>query len=182
MLLPLMAKSMHIEPVWLGAWEAAISVGMLIGTFTSRIWITLLGRYPARIVFGTLEGLALGFVGFAWSPMAMTIAFALAGYANSTVILVGYTHRLLARPEAFRGRMTTAAMATIQISAMIGPLLAAKALDVLPAQSVVSIFGLSGSIFALLFVAVPGMKALLSTTHDQACGWYKRQYPVAFKN
>ncbi len=49
----------------------------------------------------------------------MALAFFLTGLGSSVTALVGLTHRTLARPPAFRGRMAAAGLTVTQVASTI---------------------------------------------------------------
>lgn len=181
MLMPLKLQSLGLSGAWLGACQAALSVGMLAGALGGSGWLAArCGRFATRVGAAAAEGLSLAVAGFAESPLLLVFAFGCAGFANSAMVLVGMTHRTLARPPEFRARMAAGAMATSQIAASIGPALVALALLEWPVKWVYVGCGVLAAIASLGLIAVPGFRAFMALGHGEVEGWYRRRYPQAF--
>jgi MFS family permease len=104
----------------------------------------------------------------------------LCGLSNSVAVLIGMTHRMLARPQAYRGRMSAVAMMATQLAGSIGPAIAGMALTQYDLNVVYIAFGLLGGAVAGAIAFVPGFKELISLDHAHADDWYAKQYPHAF--
>ncbi len=181
MLVTLKVQSLGLSARWLGGCEAALSLGMLVGAIGGADqWIRRQGRYATRIVAALVQGAALAVVALSDLPWLLLPAFALAGYTNSAMVLVGMTHRMLARPQAFRARMSAGAMMTSQVSATLGPALAGAALLHWPVKVVYCAFAVLGAATSLGLVLVPGFKRFMALGHDEVDGWYERAHPEAF--
>ncbi len=181
MLMPLKLQSLGLSGAWLGACQAALSFGMLAGALGGSNWLVArCGRYATRVGAAAVEGLALAVAGYAESPLLLVLAFGCAGFANSAMVLVGMTHRTLARPPEFRARMAAGAMATSQIAASIGPAVVGLALIEWPVQWVYVGCGALAAIASLGLMAVPGFRAFMALGHDEVEGWYGRRFPQAF--
>lgn len=181
MLVPLKVISLHLSALWLGLCEAALALGMLAGALgVSRWWIALYGRFNTRVFCAALQGVGLAVAGITTQPLVLVASFAFVGMSNSAMVLVGQTHRTLARPIAFRARMSAGSMMTSQIAAFLGPVLAGTALLHWPIEWVYSAFGLLGGLAALSIALVPGFRALMALEHHEVEGWYGTAYPQAF--
>ena len=94
--------------------------------------------------------------------------------------LVGKTHRMLARPLAFRARMSAAAIMTTQVSQTLGPAIAGAALAHASVRAVYLAFGLGSVASALGFFLIPGFRAFMALEHDEVDNFYGRTYPQVF--
>lgn len=181
MLVPLKVLSLHLSALWLGLCEAALALGMLAGALgVSRWFIAQYGRFNTRVLCAALQGAGLAVAGITSQPWVLVAAFAFVGMSNSAMVLVGQTHRTLARPIAFRARMSAGAMMTGQLAASLGPVLAGAALLHWPIEWVYTAFGLLGGLAALSIALVPGFRALMALEHQEVEGWYGTAYPQAF--
>ncbi|HET7868060.1 MAG TPA: MFS transporter [Burkholderiaceae bacterium] len=182
LLVPLKVQSLGLSAVWLGFCEAALSLGMLAGALgLSAWWARRQGRYATRVTAALLQGCALGVAGLSEHPGVLVAAFAVAGLANSAVVLVGMTQRMLARPLAFRARMAAGTIMTAQMAATLGPALAGLALTHWPVATVHASFGVLGAIASLGLAVVPGFRAFMALDAAEVEGWYGRAYPAAFQ-
>jgi MFS family permease len=100
---------------------------------------------------------------------------------NAATALVGKTHRMLARPLAFRARMSAAAIMMTQVSQTLGPAIAGVALAHWSVRSVYVAFGLLSAASAAGFFLVPGFRAFMALDHDAVDNWYGRTYPMVFE-
>jgi MFS family permease len=183
MLVPLKVQSLGLSAMWLGLCEAALSVGMLLGAVgLSEKWVAWQGRYATRISASMLQCGALAVAGWTAQPWLLVTAFALAGVTNSAMMLVGMTHRMLARPPAFRARMSAGAMMTSQVAGTLGPAIAGVALTHWPVDTVYLVFGLLAAVASAGLLIVPGFRAFMALGHEEVEGWYGRAYPLAFGN
>jgi MFS family permease len=183
MLVPLKVQSLGLSAAWLGACEAALSLGMLVGSLgASEWWIRRQGRYATRITSAVVQGIALAVAGWTTWPWLLVPAFAVAGFTNSAATLVGLTHRMLARPVAFRARMSAGAMMTSQVAGTLGPALAGIALAHWPVSTVYGVFALLGGFGALGLTLIPGFREFMALDHDAVNGWYQRMHPQAFED
>lgn len=181
MLVPLKVLSLNLSALWLGLCEAALALGMLAGALgVSRWWIGRYGRFHTRVLGAALQGVGLAIAGMTTTPLVLVTAFAFVGTASSAMILVGQTHRTLARPIAFRARMSAGSIMTSQIAASLGPMIAGAALLRWPIEGVYTAFGLLGGLAALSIAVVPGFRALMALDHHEVEGWYATAYPKAF--
>ncbi|MQQ99886.1 MFS transporter [Glaciimonas sp. GS1] len=181
MLVPLKIKSLGLSGGWLGACEAALSIGMLFGA----LWISnalahRFGRYRVRVAIAMAEGLALAVVGYASSPWLLVMAFLCAGIANATFVLVGQTHRTLAVPKNFRVRMTAVNIMTTNIAGTLGPAIAGIALLHWHLNTVYITFGVLAALSAGAFMFVPRVREFLELEHHEVKDWYGHQYPEIF--
>jgi hypothetical protein len=182
MLLPLKIKSLGLSGAWLGGCEAMLSVGLLAGALgvSARV-ANYLGRYYARLGALVFEGVALSLAGFLQQPWVLLVAFGAVGLGMSVLQLVGQTHRLLAIPEAYRGRMTAVNAVTIQVANSVGPALAAIALAHYDLTTVYTAAGLGVIVCTGGYFFVPDYKHFLSLDHDAVSNWYGREYPHVFE-
>lgn len=181
LLVPLKVHAMGLSSVWLGLCEGALALGALAGTLglAPRL-IDRFGRYRTRLWSAVVQGLALAAIGLTSRAGLLVLLFALVGFSNAAVSLVGMTHRTLARPREFRARMSAGSIITSQVAAAIGPALAGLALTRWPVHGVYFAFGLAGGIAALSLAAVPGFRAFMAIDHDAVDGWYERAHPEVF--
>jgi len=181
MLAPLKVQSLGLSAAWLGWCEAGMSLGLLVGSLgPAAWWARTQGRFAARVGGGFGMGLALTVAGFTTERLVLVACFAVVGVCAATTTLVGKTHRMLARPLAYRARMIAAAVMTIQVSQTLGPALAGIALAHWSVRTVYVVFGLLSAASALGFFLVPGFRAFMAMEHDEVDGWYGRRYPAAF--
>ena len=183
MLVPLKVQSLGLSGTWLGLCEAGLSLGMLAGSLGGSAWmIARFGRYQTRVGAAVVQGVALAIAGATTGGPWLVAAFVVAGFMNAAMVLVGMTHRMLARPQAFRARMVAVAVTTTYIASMIGPALAGFALLRWPVGTVFVAFGLVGALFALGLAIVPGFRAFMALDHEAVANFYERNFPQAFKD
>ena len=181
MLAPLKVQSLGLSAAWLGWCEAGMSAGLLVGSLgPAAWWARTQGRFAARVGGSLGIGLALAAAGFTTERLVLVGCFVVVGLCAATTTLVGKTHRMLARPLAYRARMIAAAVMTIQVSQTLGPALAGIALAHWSVRTVYVVFGLLSAASALGFFLVPGFRAFMAMEHDEVDGWYGRRYPAAF--
>jgi len=181
MLVPLKVQSLGLSGTWLGLCEAGLSLGMLLGSLGGSAWlIARLGRYRTRVGAAGLQGAALACAGATHNGPWLVACFALAGFLNAAMVLVGLTHRMLARPQAFRARMVAGTVTTTYIASAIGPTLAGLALLHASVGAVFVAFGLLGALAALGLAAVPGFRAFMALDHESVADFYARNFPAAF--
>ena len=182
MLAPLKVQSLGLSAAWLGWCEAGMSLGLLVGSLgPAAWWARAYGRFGARVGGSALMGLALALAGLTGDRHVLVGCFALVGVCAATTTLVGKTHRMLARPLAYRARMSAAAIMTIQVSQTLGPAIAGIALTHWSVRTVYVLFGLLSAVSALGFFLVPGFRAFMAMEHDEVDGWYGKRYPAAFE-
>ncbi|MFM0639046.1 MFS transporter [Paraburkholderia metrosideri] len=178
---PLKVNALGLSSTWLGACEASISVGMLLGSFgITDLLVKRFGRYRMRVCAAASEGLILSVVGTAHSPWVLILAFGCAGFANTIMVLVGSTHRTLAIPKEFRVRMSSVSNMSTQVASALGPAIAGIALTHWPLPRVYTAFCLLASLMAIGFVLIPRSREFFGLPHDQVVDWYKREYPDGF--
>jgi MFS family permease len=181
MLVPLKVQALGLSGLWLGLCEAGLSLGLLLGSLGGSQWLVdRLGRFATRVGSAVLQGLALALAGATGSPVLLVACFALAGALNAAMTLVGKTHRMLARPLAYRSRMIASAVTTTHVAGMIGPALAGLALLHAGVAAVYVVFGVLGGLSALTLAFVPGFRAFMALGHEQVDNYYERTYPRAF--
>ena len=181
MLVPLKVQSLGLSGLWLGLCEAGLSLGMLLGSLGGSTWmIRRFGRFRTRVGAAAVQGVVLALAGATSSGPLLVAGFVIAGLMNAAMVLVGLTHRMLARPQAFRARMVASAIATTNVASMIGPALAGVALLHLPVAAVFVAFGLTGAFCALGLGLVPGFRAFMALDHEQVDNFYGRHFPQAF--
>jgi MFS family permease len=182
MLVPIKIHALGLSGAWLGACEAALSLGMLAGAMGGvAILQRTFSRYSLRVGGAVMQGVALAWVGYLQNPWLLLLAFMLCGLSNSVAVLIGMTHRMLARPQAYRGRMSAVAMMATQLAGSIGPAIAGVALAQYDLNAVYISFGVLGAAIAGAMAFVPGFKELISLDHAHVEDWYAKQYPHAFK-
>jgi len=182
LLLPLKVQSLGLSAAWLGGCEAGLSLGMLAGSLgIAQAWARAQGRFATRVGGAVLMGVAFAVAGWTRDPGVLVAMFVLAGVCNAAMTLVGKTHRMLARPLAFRARMSSAAIMTTQVSQTLGPAIAGVALAHAGVRAVYVGFGLASVVSALGFFLIPGFRAFMALEHDEVDNWYGRTYPEAFE-
>ncbi|WP_274533513.1 MFS transporter [Paraburkholderia dilworthii] len=182
MLIPLKVQSLGLSGLWLGASEAALSLGLLLGSFRgSDALVSRFGRFNVRVGAAMCEGLALAASGWAHSPIVLILAFTCVGFANASMGLVGATHRSLAIPQNFRVRILAASMMTTQIAGILGPMIAGAALTHWAVGEVYTCFGFATCLLAFGFVLIPRSREFFALNHDQVKDWFRHEYPQAFK-
>ncbi len=182
MLAPLKVQSLGLSAAWLGWCEAGMSAGLLVGSLgPAAWWARVQGRFAARVGGAAGIGLALAVAGLTTNRFVLVACFAVVGVCAATTTLVGKTHRMLARPLAYRARMVAAAVMTIQVSQTLAPALAGLALAHWSVRTVYVSFGLLSAASALGFFLVPGFRAFMALDHEAVDGWYGRTYPWAFE-
>ena len=183
MLLPLKVQSLGLSAAWLGWCEAGLSLGMLLGSLgLAERWSRAQGRFATRFTSSALMGLALAVAGWTTDRRLLVAAIAVAGLCNSASVLVGKTHRMLARPLAFRARMAAASIMTVQVSQALGPAVAGIALAHASVRGVYLMFGLLSAASALGLFLIPGFRAFMALDHDAVDNWYGRTYPRVFEH
>ncbi|OAJ52217.1 MFS transporter [Paraburkholderia ginsengiterrae] len=183
MLIPLKVQSLGMSGLWLGVCEAALSIGLLLGSFRgSDALVNRFGRFNVRVGAAMCEGLALAASGWVHSPIALVSALACVGFANASMGLVGATHRSLAIPQNFRVRILAASMMTTQIASILGPMIAGAALTHWAVGKVYTCFGLATCLLAFGFVLIPRSREFFALNHDQVKDWFRHEYPHAFES
>ena len=182
MLAPLKVQSLGLSAAWLGWCEAGLSLGLLVGSLgPAAWWARAHGRFGARVGGSALIGLALALAGLTGDRHVLVACFAVVGLCAATTTLVGKTHRMLARPLAYRARMSAAAIMTVQVSQTLGPAIAGVALTHWSVRVVYVMFGLLSAASALGFFLIPGFRAFMGLEHDEVDNWYGKTYPAAFE-
>lgn len=183
MLVPLKINAIGLSSAWYGGCEVALSLGMLASALGGCDFLARrIGRYATRILGAGLLALALAGIGLTHTALVLPFAFALVGFANTTLNLVGMTHRTLARPGPFRSRMAATAGITLELANVISPALAGLALAQGSVGQVFAGFGVSGALLALALALIPGMRHFLSLDHGQVDGWYGKTHPQVFRD
>lgn len=181
MLVPLKVQALGLSGLWLGLCEAGLSLGLLVGSLGGSQWLVdRFGRFATRVGSAALQGLALALAGATGHPALLVACFAVAGVLSAVMMLVGKTHRMLARPLAYRARMIAGAVTTVHVAGMIGPALAGFALLHAGVVPVFVAFGVLGGLFALTLAFVPGLRAFMALGHEEVDHYYERAYPRAF--
>ena len=182
MLVPLKVQSLGLSAAWLGWCEAGLSLGMLIGSLgVAERWARLQGRFATRFTGAMVTGLAFAVAGWTTDRHVLVGSFVVAGLCNAATTLVGKTHRMLARPLAFRARMTAASIMTTQLSQTVGPAVAGVALASASVRGVYLMFGLLSAASALGLFLIPGFREFMALDHDEVDNWYGRRYPQVFE-
>ncbi len=181
MLVPLKVQSLSLSGAWLGACEAGLSAGMLLGSLGGSQWLAeRLGRFRASVGAILCEGVALTVLGLTHEPWVMVAALTLIGGCVMTVQTVGHTHRMLAIPQDFRARMTAVNMMVMQVAAVLGPGLAGAGLALFHVDQVYLACGVGLFLVGLGYQRVPGYRRFLTLPHDEAAGFYGREHPELF--
>lgn len=181
MLVPLKVKSLGLTGTWLGLCEAGLSLGVLLGSLGGAMWaVGRFGRFRTRVGAAVAQGFALGLAGMTDNGPLLVAAFVVAGLMNAAMVLVGMTHRMLARPLAYRARMVASAVATTNIASVIGPALAGVALLHVEVATVFVAFGVAGGLCAAGLWFVPGFRDFMALDHEQVDGFYAKRFPQAF--
>jgi MFS family permease len=179
--IPLKIHSLGLSAAWLGACEASISIGMLLGSFNiSTLLVDRFGRYRVRVFAAISEGLILACVGLAEEPWVLIVVFACAGFANTLMVLVGSSHRTLAIPKEFRLRISSVNKMSTQVASALGPALAGIALLHWQLPTVYTAFSLMAAAMACCFVLIPRSKEFFELDHEQVNDWYRKEYPAGF--
>jgi len=180
-LIPLKVQSLGLSAAWLGACEAGVAAGILVGGLGGSVWLTRrVGRFRASVGCVFIEGLCMVAAGLAQSGPLLVVAFVFIGAAMTTVQMVGHTHRLLAMPPDFRARMTAVNIMVFQLAAIIGPALAGLGLSLWAIGPVYVAFGVCQCLLAFAYQQVPGYRTFLTMDHDQVLGHYVRTHPELF--
>ena len=181
MLVPLKVQSLSLSGAWLGACEAGLSVGMLLGALGGSQWVAdKVGRFRASVGAILGEGVALVLLGLTHQPWVMVAALTLIGTCVMTVQTVGHTHRMLAIPQDFRARMVAVNMMVMQVAAVLGPGLAGAGLALFHVDQVYLACGVGLFLVGLGYQRVPGYRRFLDLPHDEAAGFYGREHPALF--
>ena len=174
----------HIGPV-IGVQAVAVCAAALLLPATHSMVVELvpaaqvtraLGLQQSAQSAGRLLGPAIGGTALAALGTASTLWL----YCALLVVLVGMTHRMLARPLAFRSRMVAGAITTTQVASALGPALAGAALARWNVGAVFACFGVLGGLLSLGLMLVPGFRHFMGLDHEAADGWYAKAYPHAF--
>ncbi len=182
MLVPLKVQSLSLSGAWLGACEAGLSVGMLVGSLGGSGWVAdKVGRFRASFGAILCEGLMLALLGFTHQPWLMVAALTVIGGCVMTVQTVGHTQRMLAIPQDFRARMISVNMMVMQVAAVLGPGLAGVGLARLHVDQLYMAFGAGLFLVGLGYQRVPGYRRFLELPHNEAAGFYGREHPDLFK-
>jgi len=182
MLVPLKAQSLGLSAMWLGACEAGLSLGLLLGSLGGSVWLARrIGRFNASFCAFLIEGLCMVLIGLTHEPVLMVIGFAVFGACIATVQMVGQTHRMLAMPQAFRARMTAVNMMVMQVAGVLGPGLAGMLLLRGSVDGAYWLFGIGLFVVGLGYLWVPGYREFLNLPHSQAEGRYAREHPALFR-
>jgi MFS family permease len=182
MLVPLKVQSLGLSAAWLGWCEAALSLGLLVGSLgLAEWWARVHGRFATRVGGAALIGLALAVAGWTSDRHLLVAMFAVVGICSAATTLVGKTHRMLARPLAYRARMSAAAIMTVQLSQVLGPAIAGAALLHWSVRTVYVLFGLLSATSAFGFFLIPGFRAFMALGHDEVDNWYGKTYPHVFE-
>ena len=181
MLAPLKVQSLGLSAAWLGWCEAGMSLGLLVGSLgPAAWWARVQGRFGARVGGSAMIGLALALAGATTDRHVLVACFAIVGVSAATTTLVGKTHRMLARPLAYRARMSAAAIMTVQVSQTLGPAIAGMALTHWSVRTVYMVFGLLSAASALGFFLIPGFRAFMALEHDEVDDFYGKTFPQVF--
>jgi len=182
LLLPLRLQSLGLSGAWLGACNAALSAGVLIGVAgLADALIRRQGRVRAIAIAIACCACAMGAAGLAGHPLALVACFALMGLCMSVTQLVGQTHRTLAVPEQFRSRMAAAQLTLAHLAASAAPAAAGALLAHWRVDAVYLCMAAGFLASGALLLAVPELGHFLRLDHEQVKDWYGRRYPKAFE-
>ncbi|MEO5689133.1 MAG: MFS transporter [Burkholderiaceae bacterium] len=182
LLVPLKVQSLGLSAAWLGWCEAALSLGMLVGSLgPAAWWAEAQGRFATRVGGMALMGASLAIAGWTSDRHVLVAMFATAGVCNAATTLVGKTHRMLARPLAFRARMSAAVIMTTQVSQTLGPAIAGVALAHWSVRAVYLAFGVATCASAFGFFLVPGFRGFMALDHEEVDNFYGKNYPQVFE-
>lgn len=182
LLIPLKVAALGLSSIWLGTWELAIATGTMLGALKlASLVIRKLGRYNARLVAALTQGTMLAAVGYFNEPLSIAASFFILGASNATLMLAGMTHRMLARPGAYRARMTACVSTITQLAGVAGATISALVLVVMTVNEVYMLFALLTFVSSVSVVLVPGFKLLMSIDQADVEGWYERTFPRAFR-
>jgi predicted MFS family arabinose efflux permease len=182
MLVPLKVQSLGLSAAWLGWCDAALSPGLLFGSpGPAAWWSRVQGRFGTRVSGSALIGVALALAGWTSDRHVLVACFAVVGVCAAATTLVGKTQRMLARPLAFRARMSAAAIMTVQLSPTLGPAIAGLALTHWTVRTIYMVSGLLSAVSALGFFLIPAFRAFMALGHDEVDDWYGRTYPHVFE-
>lgn len=178
---PLKVVSLGLSGSWIAYFEVAIAIGVITGSlYSGNYLVEKLGRYRARLVAGVLQGVALALIGYSENWLIILLLFGVVGLTNATLILIGMTHRMLARPEEFRIRLSSAAMISSQVAAALGVSLAGCLVGYISLNWAYMLFGVFAAISTVSLICVPDARKFLSLSHAEVAGYYLRMYPKAF--
>lgn len=181
MLVPLKVQSLSLSGAWLGACEAGLSLGMLLGALGGSNWLAeRVGRFRASFGAILCEGLSLALVGATHRPWLLVAAFTLMGGCIATVQTVGHTQRMLAMPQDFRTRMMAVNMMVMQVAGVLGPGVAGLGLAAFHIDELYLAFGAGLFLVGLGYRRVPGYQRFLDMSHAEATGLYAREHPALF--
>jgi len=181
MLLPLRIQALGLSAIWFGSCSAALSFGLLAGMAgTADFIIDRLDRVRSMLAAVLACGLAIGLIGQCNTALALATLFFVIGLCMSITQLVGQTHRMLAMPEEFRSRMTSAHQAVARLAAIVASALAGELLQHWPVPTVYILLATGFLASGLLLLTIPELMPFLRLDHETAKGWCVRHYPDAF--
>ncbi|MCX7208013.1 MAG: MFS transporter [Proteobacteria bacterium] len=181
MLLPLKVYSLHLGANWLGATEAALGMGMLIGALwgAAKV-IEWQGRFRAALAASLTLAVGICATAFSHQGWMLVLSFGITGFALSISQLVGQTHRQLAVPDHFRARFSSVNFMVMNLASMLGPAIAGVALGMVEIDVVYTAFGLSLFLVAITFPLLPNIQAFLALDHHEVKNWYAKKHPELF--
>lgn len=182
LLLPLKIHELELGGSWFAAAEAAISAGLLSGAAigASSNFVEKIGRYRLRLIATMSLGPAFVLTGLSERPVFLLVSLALAGTANSLVVMMGYSRRIIATPPNYRTRMTSTSTVLTQVASIIGPAVAGLAVLLSSASGIYVAFGILITVVSLGYCWTPGLKTFLEASDADIDGWYGKYYPHAF--
>ncbi|MBB5017508.1 MFS family permease [Chitinivorax tropicus] len=182
MLVPLLVKHHGLSGGWLGVVEMGLSIGMMLGPLVvARRLNARFGRFHVNLLAIAGEAVGVILAGLLKQPILLSICFALVGISLSCFVLNGQTHRMLAVPENFRGRLMAVNLAIYESGSAIGATLAGVALLALPVDQLFVVYGTIMGVMISGYMVLPGFKHFLSLSHDEVKDYYQRTYPSAFE-
>ncbi|MBW7568132.1 MFS transporter [Chromobacterium subtsugae] len=181
-LLPIKLHQLGLPAFWLGACEAAVSGGLLVGS----LWLThrlLLhcSRPRARAFAMWALGAVFLVVALTDHPLVMLAMFGIEGALLSITMLIGQTHRTLAVPEPYRARVSAINVLVAKLGGMLGPALAGILLARWSLDEVYLFFALFHLLTVPPMLLLPGVNRFLNLSHDEVKDWYLKQHPEAFE-
>ncbi|POZ59990.1 MFS transporter [Chromobacterium alticapitis] len=181
-LLPIKLHQLKLPAFWLGACEAAVSGGLLVGS----LWLThrLLQRCsrPRARAFAMWSlGAVFLVVALTDHPLVMLAMFGIEGALLSITMLIGQTHRTLAVPEPYRARVSAINVLVAKLGGMLGPALAGILLTRWSLDAVYLFFALFHLLTVPPMLLLPGVNRFLNLSHEEVKDWYLKQHPEAFE-
>lgn len=175
MLVPLRLQELGLTAAWLGACQAALAGGILLGALgLGKSLAERLGRTAASVGSICVQGACALCIGILRDPVAICALFVVLGVAVCTVQMIGQTHRILAIPEQLRARMSAFNSVLMMGGGAIGGLLAGASTESWSAGTSYVWFGAGLSLVGLLYLAIPGYRSFLAMDPTDVVDFYAR--------